>query len=155
EDPVDLNAALDSAIDTVLPDASEKNVTFHRKGPRGPVVLRGDATKLQQVFWNLLANAVKFTHTGGRIETSVEQGQYDVHLSVSDTGQGIKPDLLPRIFEQFKQGDSSISRRHGGLGLGLTIAKCIVDMHGGTIEARSDGDGRGACFTVTLPLIDV
>lgn len=151
DDPIELPSVLHAALDTVAPDASEKGITLVRRGEVGPLMLRGDATKLQQVFWNLLSNAIKFTPAGGRIETHIEHRDTSVCISVADTGQGIPREFLPKVFERFRQGDSSITRKHGGLGLGLTIAKCIVEMHGGTIEARSDGEQRGSTFIVTLP----
>jgi len=108
---------------------------------------------LQQVLWNLLTNAVKFTARGGRVIVSTHHTAEGVEIVVADTGQGIKPDVLPYIFDRFRQGDSGSSREHGGLGLGLAIARHIVEMHGGTIQAASEGDGRGARFTVRLPTI--
>src|SRR5690606_7707600 len=111
-----------------------------------------DAARLQQVVGNLLGNAVKFTPGGGRVDAVLERRGSDARLVVRDTGQGIAPEFLPVVFERFRQADGTITRRHGGLGLGLSIAKHIVEMHGGTIEAASEGPGRGATFTVTLPL---
>jgi PAS domain S-box-containing protein len=152
EDTIDLAAVLTSAIDTIAPEANEKGIALIRRGDFGALMLRGDGTKLQQVFWNLLSNATKFTPAGGRIEIQVEHRGTSVRVVVSDTGQGIRRDFLPKVFDRFRQGDSSITRKHGGLGLGLAIAKCIVQMHGGTIEAHSDGEQRGARFVVSLPV---
>jgi CheY-like chemotaxis protein/anti-sigma regulatory factor (Ser/Thr protein kinase) len=112
--------------------------------------LRGDPERLQQVFWNLLSNAVKFTGTGGRVDVTLELAADRAVVRVSDTGIGIRPDVLPVIFERFRQADSSITRTHGGLGLGLAIAKQLVEMHGGRVEAASPGEGRGTTVTVTL-----
>jgi CheY-like chemotaxis protein len=109
---------------------------------------------LQQVVWNLLSNAVKFTDAGGRVVVSVRQVDSGVEIRVTDTGQGIKRDFLPFVFDRFRQADSTTTRQHGGLGLGLAIARHLVEIHGGSIKAESDGDGRGASFSVRLPLVD-
>jgi signal transduction histidine kinase len=103
------------------------------------------------VLWNLLTNAIKFTPAGGRVVVSVRHQGEDVELSVSDTGVGITADFLPHVFERFRQADGSFTRGHGGLGLGLSIARSLVEMHGGTIEASSEGPNRGATFTIRLP----
>jgi signal transduction histidine kinase len=115
--------------------------------------VRGDADRLQQVVWNLTSNAIKFTPEGGRIEIAVadETGGAFVNLTVRDTGTGIAPSFLPYVFEPFRQGDSGPRRRFGGLGLGLAIVRTIVEMHGGSVTAASDGEGRGATFVVRLP----
>jgi len=104
------------------------------------------------VVWNVLSNATKYTPAGGRIQVSLARRSVDVVLSVSDTGQGIAPDFLPHVFDRFRQADSSTTRPAGGLGLGLSIARQLVELQGGRIQAASDGRGRGATFTVTLPL---
>jgi CheY-like chemotaxis protein len=114
--------------------------------------VQGDPERLQQVFWNLLTNAVKFTARGGRVDLRLAQTRSHAQVTVSDTGIGIRPDVLRVIFERFRQADSSIARAHGGLGLGLAIVKQIVELHGGTVAAASPGEGRGATFTVSLPL---
>jgi PAS domain S-box-containing protein len=152
DEPVDLAAVFKAAVETILPQAKEKGIAVTSHGDLTGAVVRGDATRLQQVFWNLLANSTKFTPSGGRIETRTERIGDQVHLTVSDTGQGINPDFLPHIFERFRQADSSTTRRHGGLGLGLAIAKYIVELHRGSITAESNGEGLGSRFTVTLPL---
>lgn len=118
--------------------------------PAAPTV-SGDAERLQQVMWNLLANAIKFTPEGGRVEVFVETATEPIEIRVVDTGQGIGPDLLPHIFERFRQGDDATTRRHTGLGLGLAIARYLVELHGGTVQAASPGVGQGATFTVRLP----
>ena len=115
-------------------------------------VLRGDPARLQQVVCNLLSNAIKFTPTGGRVEVELAMSGEQMQISVADTGQGIKREFLPHVFERFRQQDGSISRRHGGLGLGLAIVRHLVDLHSGTVEAQSDGEGQGARFIVRLPL---
>jgi CheY-like chemotaxis protein/anti-sigma regulatory factor (Ser/Thr protein kinase) len=111
----------------------------------------GDPTRLQQIVWNLLTNAVKFTPEGGRVELRMEGDADNVRITVSDTGKGIEPEFLPFVFDHFRQADPSSARRHGGLGLGLSLVKHLVELHGGTIAATSEGKGRGAAFTVTLP----
>jgi CheY-like chemotaxis protein len=113
--------------------------------------MRGDATRLQQVIWNLLSNAVKFTPPFGEISIALTAAESRLRLTVTDNGAGIDPEFLPRVFERFSQGDASPSRVHGGLGLGLAIAKQIVELHGGSIAADSAGKGQGATFTVELP----
>jgi CheY-like chemotaxis protein len=112
----------------------------------------GDPNRLQQVFWNLLSNAIKFTPRGGRVQVLLERVNSHLEVSVIDTGEGISPDFLPYIFDRFQQADASTTRRHGGLGLGLAIVKNLVELHGGTVRAKSGGIGKGATFVVTLPL---
>jgi CheY-like chemotaxis protein len=119
-------------------------------GPLPEQVL-GDATRLQQVVWNLLTNAVKFTLEGGRVELRMEGADDNVRITVSDTGKGIEPEFLPFVFDRFRQADTSGARRYGGLGLGLSLVKHLVELHGGTITAASEGEWRGSTFTVTLP----
>jgi CheY-like chemotaxis protein len=116
----------------------------------GPV--SGDAARLQQVVWNLLSNAVKFTPKGGMVQVLLERANSHVEISVIDTGIGIKPEFLPHVFDRSRQADGSTTRRHAGLGLGLAIVKQLVEMHGGSIRAKSPGEGEGATFTVTLPI---
>ena len=115
----------------------------------------GDPTRLQQVVWNLLSNAIKFTPKGGKIDIVLSRVNSHLEITVHDSGIGIKPEFLPVIFERFRQVDSSTTRAHGGLGLGLSIVKNLVELHGGTIKARSDGEGKGSTFTVCLPLAPV
>jgi PAS domain S-box-containing protein len=148
--PVDLVPVLESALDTVRPAAEAKGVTlFADFGPR--VEMFGDSTRLQQVMWNLLVNAVKFTPKGGRVELRMEGDADNVRIRVRDTGKGIEPDFLPFVFDRFRQADTSSGRRHGGLGLGLSLVKHLVELHGGMITAASEGAGRGATFTLELP----
>jgi PAS domain S-box-containing protein len=152
DDPVDFAAAFNAALETMVPEARDKGVNVVVQGDPCGIALRGDATKLQQVIWNLVSNAVKFTSEGGRIDVAVCRVGESVQMTVSDNGQGIKPEFLPHVFERFRQQDSSTTRRHGGLGLGLSIAKYIVEMHGGTITAESAGEGQGSRFIVSLPI---
>jgi CheY-like chemotaxis protein/anti-sigma regulatory factor (Ser/Thr protein kinase) len=150
--PLDLRSVIESSIETVRVAVEEKGLSLGRAldPDVGPVI--GDATRLQQVLWNLLTNALKFTPTGGRIEILLRRRAGQAELRVRDTGQGIAPALLPRIFDRFRQGDSSTTRPQGGLGLGLAIARQLVELHGGTIKAESPGEGQGTSMTVTIPL---
>jgi CheY-like chemotaxis protein len=151
--PVNLQNVIEAAVDAVRPSIAAKGISLQLDFARVDGVPTGDAERLQQVIWNLLSNSVKFTPSGGSIAIHVDQPQRDtVRVSVTDTGQGITRKLLPLIFERFRQGDSSSTRTHGGLGLGLAIVKNIVELHGGSVSAASDGEGRGATFTIALPL---
>jgi CheY-like chemotaxis protein len=151
---VDLPTVLSHSVETVRHAADAKQIKLHCViDPVGPV--SGDPDRLQQVIWNLLSNAVKFTPKGGRIQVRLERVHSHVEVVVSDTGSGITPDFLPYIFERFRQAEGGTTRRHGGLGLGLAIARHIVEMHGGTIHAASDGEGSGSTFRVKLPLLIV
>jgi CheY-like chemotaxis protein/anti-sigma regulatory factor (Ser/Thr protein kinase) len=114
--------------------------------------ITGDPARLQQVVWNLLSNAVKFTPRGGRVEARLERVDPYIHIIVSDTGKGISPDFLPFVFDRFRQADASSAKRYGGLGLGLALVQYLVELHGGTIEAESAGEGQGSTFRVTLPV---
>jgi PAS domain S-box-containing protein len=150
---IDLTEVIDAAIESVKPAAEAKGIRL-KSVTTGHVALplSGDPARLQQVLWNLLANAIKFTDRGGEVQVSVQSAEADVAISVRDTGQGISLDFLPHLFARFSQADSSTQRKYGGLGLGLSIVKSLVEMHGGTVDATSDGEGRGATFTVKLPL---
>src|SRR5262245_28321914 len=149
--PVDLAPVLESAIDTVRAAAEAKGVILVTDFGPGPEEVAGDSARLQQVVWNLLSNGVKFTPVGGRVELRTESDANHIRIKVSDTGRGIEPEFLPFVFDPFRQADSSSTRRYGGLGLGLSLVKHLVELHGGTIRATSKGAGRGATFTVTLP----
>jgi PAS domain S-box-containing protein len=144
---------IDAAIETIRPSASVKEIRIERliDPLAGPV--SGDPGRLQQVMWNLLSNAVKFTPKAGRIQVRLERVNSHIELSVCDTGQGIEPAFLPHLFERFRQADASTTRKHGGLGIGLAIVKEIVELHGGTVRAKSAGEGQGSAFVVTLPLL--
>jgi signal transduction histidine kinase/CheY-like chemotaxis protein/PAS domain-containing protein len=148
--PVALSHVVNAALDAVRHAASAKHITLDVDAP--DIVVRGDADRLQQVLWNLLSNAVKFTPDGGRVSVRAERSKGNVCITVSDTGAGISPDLLRYVFDRFRQADSSATRAFGGLGLGLSIVRSLVEMHGGLVNATSEGEGRGATFTVTLPL---
>ena len=148
--PVDLTAALESALETVRGTAAARDITLHTRIPPEAIALTGDTRRLEQVLWNLLSNAVKFTREGGRVEVTVSHEHDTVAIAVADDGPGIDPAFLPHVFEQFRQADASPTREHGGLGLGLAIARHIVEQHGGTIAA-ANRDGGGAVLTVRLP----
>ncbi|MCC5603015.1 PAS domain-containing protein [Nostoc favosum] len=152
--PVNLASVIECAIDTVSTAAVAKSILLHPVLPNIGQV-SGDSNRLQQIVWNLLSNAIKFTPKGGRVEIRLKQVDDQVHIIVSDTGKGISPDFLPYIFESFRQEDVSITRKYGGLGLGLAIVRQLVEAHGGTIAADSPGEGFGATFTVQLPLLNI
>jgi CheY-like chemotaxis protein/anti-sigma regulatory factor (Ser/Thr protein kinase) len=145
---------VEQAINVVRPTADAKGIKIETYFDSVPAMVSGDANRLQQVVWNLLSNAVKFTDSGGRVCVKVSRAGSTVEIKVSDTGQGISKEFLPYVFDRFRQADSTTTRQHGGLGLGLAIARHLVEIHGGMIKAESDGDGRGASFTIKLPLID-
>ena len=149
--PVELAAVVAQSIETVRPGADAKGVRIDVESEDRQAIVAGDPDRLQQVFWNLLSNAVKFTPADGRISVRIDCVEDTCEVVVSDTGSGIEPHVLPHIFERFRQGDSRFAREHGGLGLGLAIARQIVEMHGGTITAASEGAGRGATLGVRLP----
>jgi PAS domain S-box-containing protein len=150
-EPIDLVAVLEAALDTVRPAAQAKDVTLGADFGPTPEEALGDPTRLQQVVWNLLTNAVKFTPEGGRVELKMECDAKHIRIIVSDNGKGIEPEFLPFVFDRFRQADLSGARRYGGLGLGLSLVKHLVELHGGTITAESEGAGQGSTFTVTLP----
>jgi signal transduction histidine kinase/ActR/RegA family two-component response regulator len=151
--PVNLAAVIESAINAVLPAADAKGIRLQRVLDTGASMVSGDPARLQQIIWNLLSNAIKFTPKGGRVQVKLERVNSHVEINVTDDGQGISPDILPYIFERFRQADSSTTRAHGGLGLGLSIVRHLVEMHGGTVRAESRGEGQGATFTIKLPLV--
>ena len=153
--PVELPLIVDNAVSTVTPAADAKGVRMQTViDPRvGPV--SGDPDRLQQVVWNLVSNAVKFTPKGGRVQVRLERVNSHIEIAVSDTGIGIRPDFLPYVFERFRQAEAGTTRKTGGLGLGLAIVRHIVEMHGGTVQAASAGEDQGATFRVRLPLMIV
>jgi signal transduction histidine kinase/ActR/RegA family two-component response regulator len=152
-EPVSLAAIIDNAVETVRADASAKGVDLRLNVGDQLLLVDGDRLRLQQIAWNVLNNAVKFTPSGGSIEISLSSDIDRGVLVVKDTGQGIDPRFLPHVFEMFRQADGSNRRRHGGLGIGLALVKQLVQLHGGSITAESDGPGEGARFTVRLPLM--
>jgi signal transduction histidine kinase len=140
-------------MNVVRPTAEAKGIQIEVDFKPEPAAVPGDANRLQQVFWNLLSNAVKFTPAGGQVSVHLHQLNSEAEIIVTDTGQGITTEFLPYVFDRFRQADSTSTRQHGGLGLGLAIARHLVEIHGGTIEVRSSGVGTGATFTVRLPLV--
>jgi len=148
---VGLDRVIAAAIDSIRPAANAKKIRL-ASSLRARPVLVGDPDRLQQIFWNLLANAVKFTPAGGEVRVEVDQPGSKIVVRVADTGSGIAPEFLPYVFERFSQLDTSTRRVHGGLGLGLAIVRHLTELHGGTVKADSPGEGRGATFTVTLPV---
>jgi signal transduction histidine kinase len=150
--PIDLTAVLRAALEIVTPAAIAKGVTLGARLAPGPLPFYGDADRLQQVIWNLLSNAVKFTPREGRVEVRLVRAGLAVELTVHDTGNGIRAEFLPHVFERFRQADSSKGRVAGGLGLGLALVRHLVELHGGAVKAESPGEGCGSTFTVTLPV---
>ena len=142
---------IEEAILSAQPSADAKGVRL-LKTLGSAAIVRGDSGRLQQVVWNLLSNAIKFTPRGGQVQVTLRKVHSQVHVQVSDTGAGIAPELVEHVFDRFRQGDASTTRRHGGLGLGLSIVKSLVELHGGSVEAASDGEQTGATFTVRLSL---
>jgi CheY-like chemotaxis protein len=153
--PVELSLIVENAVATVQPAADAKGVRLQTVIDPGVGRVSGDPGRLQQVVWNLMSNAVKFTPNNGRVHVRLERVNSHVEIVVSDTGAGIRPDFLPYVFERFRQADSGTTRKSGGLGLGLAIVRHIVEMHGGSVEASSAGEGEGATFRVRLPLMIV
>jgi signal transduction histidine kinase/DNA-binding response OmpR family regulator len=150
--PLELVSIIEAVAESARPAADAKTIQIEVALDKSASQVLGDATRLQQVIWNLFTNAVKFTPEGGRVEVRLERSDKYAQIIVSDSGQGINPQFLPVIFDRFRQADGSTTRKHGGLGLGLAIARHLVEMHGGTINAHSDGKNQGATFTVTLPI---
>jgi len=143
---------IDAAVETVRPAADAKNIRIEKQYAGDPGMIAGDPARLQQVVWNLLSNAIKFTPRDGLVEVILARNEANVIITVRDNGAGIKPEFITHVFERFRQADASMTRRHGGLGLGLAIVKQLIEQHGGTVRAESAGEGRGASFTIELPL---
>jgi PAS domain S-box-containing protein len=150
--PVEPVAVISAALDIIRPAAGSKGVAITTDLDPNSGQITGDPDRLQQVIWNLLSNAIKFTPGGGRVQLVLRRSGAGVEIVVRDTGQGISRDLLPYVFDRFKQGDSTISRRYGGLGLGLALVKHLVELHGGSVAVESPGEGKGATFIVNLPV---
>ncbi len=149
---MDLVAAIDGAVQSVRVTAETKNIRIGVETGGQPVIVDGDPSRVDQILGNLLSNALKFTPAGGRITLRLERGEHEVRLVVADTGVGIAPEVLPHVFDRFRQADSSTTRVHGGLGLGLALVRYLVEAHGGVVHAESPGVGGGATFVVTLPI---
>jgi PAS domain S-box-containing protein len=150
---IDLGSTVESALTAMRPAAEAKKVALEWERPPSPVAVSGDPERMQQIISNLVSNAVKFTPAGGRVTITLERQGRRAKLTVSDTGIGINPGFLPFVFDPFKQADSSTTRQHSGLGLGLAITKKLVELHGGGVTAQSGGAGQGASFSVSLPLL--
>jgi PAS domain S-box-containing protein len=153
--PVDPNSFIEAAVEAVRPAAEAKGVRLQRIMDTGVATVSGDPVRLQQVIWNLLSNAIKFTPKGGKVQIRLERVNSHIEIGVSDTGPGIAPEFLPYVFDRFRQADGRTTRQHGGLGLGLSIVRHLVELHGGTVRAESPGEGQGASFTVLLPVAPV
>jgi PAS domain S-box-containing protein len=150
--PVELAPVVAAAIDSLVPAASAKGIHLQPVLDPSAGIVSGDADRLQQVVWNLLSNAIKFTPQGGRVHVRLARAADHAEITVEDSGLGIRPELLPHVFELFRQGDSSNTRSHSGVGLGLAVVRHLVELHGGTVKAVSAGEGSGAAFSVRLPL---
>jgi len=153
--PIELFSVVEAAVDSVLPAAHAKEIRLQRTLDSGSSLISGDPDRLQQVVWNLLSNAIKFTPKGGRVQVRLERINSHIELIVTDTGTGIPAEVLPFIFDRFRQADQAITRKYGGLGLGLAIVRHLVEMHGGTVHVENIGENEGAIFTVRLPLISM
>jgi PAS domain S-box-containing protein len=151
--PFQLASVIEAAIEVVRPGADAKSIQIETALDPAAGLIAGDSDRMQQILWNLMSNAVKFTQSGGRVQVRLQRSDAHVEVVVADTGKGIDPQLLPFVFDRFRQGDSSTTREHGGLGLGLAIVRHLVELHGGVVSARSEGLGRGAEFTIQLPIL--
>ena len=149
---VDSYTVVEAALETLRPAIEAKALVVETALDRKAHPITGDPGRLQQIVWNLLSNAIKFTPHGGKVHVALKRVNFHIEISVADTGIGIAPEFLPHVFERFRQADGSTTRRHAGLGLGLTIAKHLVELHGGTLHASSAGQGHGATFTLEIPL---
>jgi PAS domain S-box-containing protein len=153
--PVQPASFIEAALETVRPAAEAKGIRLEKVLDPNAGPISGDPGRLQQVIWNLLSNAIKFTEKDGKVQVVLERVNSHIEISVADTGIGIRPEFLPHVFDRFRQADGSTTRRHGGLGLGLAIARHLTELHGGAIWVKSAGEGRGATFTIHLPLTAV
>ena len=152
--PIDLAPSVHAAIESVRPSAVAKGVTLHAMLDAGIPPVMGDGSRTQQIVWNLLSNAIKFTPRGGSVTVTLRRSDGAAEIVVADTGRGIPAEFLPHVFDRFRQGDASTTRLHGGLGLGLAIVRHLTELHGGAVEARSDGPDRGASFVIRIPLTE-
>ena len=150
--PIDLTAVIENALDGIRPAAEAKGIRLQRVTDTN-VMIAGDADRIQQIIWNLLSNAIKFTPKEGRVQIKMERINSHVEITVADDGMGIEPETLPYVFERFRQSDSTTTRKYGGLGLGLAIVRHLVELHGGTVQAESEGLNKGSTFTLFFPLI--
>lgn len=151
--PLELAPIIEAAVNVVRPTAEAKRISIDIELDSQPTLVPGDANRLQQVVWNLLSNAIKFTPSGGNVRIAVSHSDSETEIAVSDNGPGITPEFLPFVFDRFRQADSTTTRRHGGLGLGLAIVRHLVEIHGGSVNAKSGGPNQGATFTVRLPVV--
>jgi signal transduction histidine kinase len=151
--PVEIEPVFQAALDVIRPSAGAKRIELQVVIDNRDGIVFGDANRVQQVIWNLLSNAVKFTGEGGRVEARLSRTDGQVEINVTDNGMGIEPKFLPHVFERFRQADSTSTRQHSGLGLGLAIVRHVVEMHGGTVAASSPGKGQGAAFRVRFPTV--
>ena len=149
---VKIDVVLKSAVDSLRMVANSKQITVTLTQDEGEISIKGDPDRLQQVFWNLLSNAVKFTPAEGCVDVQLQRTQTSVIVTVIDTGIGIRSDFLPYVFDRFRQADSTSTRQHTGMGLGLAIVQHVVELHGGSVRAESAGENQGSSFIVTLPL---
>jgi signal transduction histidine kinase/ActR/RegA family two-component response regulator len=150
---VHLASVIEAAVESVQPAAEAKGIRIQQAIDPIAAPVKGDPSRLQQIVWNLLSNAVKFTPKGGRVQVFLERVNSHLEIVVSDTGEGIRPEFLPHVFDRFRQADGSTTRQYGGLGLGLSIVKHLAELHGGAVRAKSPGEGKGATFVVVLPLL--
>ena len=153
--PLDLGTIIIASVDGLRPAAEAKEIRLQLQLDAPALQVSGDPDRLQQVAWNLISNAIKFTSRGGRVIVGLDRVESHVEFTVRDTGMGIAPEFLPHVFDRFRQGDGSSTRAFGGLGLGLAIVRQLVELHGGTVRVESDGEGLGSAFTVSLPLMAV
>jgi len=153
--PIQLHEVIDSAIESIRQSADAKQIRVHKLLDSSIGWTRGDPNRLQQVLWNLLSNAVKFTPKGGKIQVVLERVNSHVEVVIEDTGIGIRADFLAYVFDRFRQGDATTTRRYGGLGLGLSIVRTLVELHGGSVRVKSAGENQGSTFIVALPISQV
>jgi PAS domain S-box-containing protein len=153
-EPVDMAGVVNAALDSIEPTAEARGLRLSAEVASGLPRVSGDPQRLQQVLWNLLSNAVKFSDAGGHVWITLRRNGRSIQVEVGDTGAGIAPEILPYVFDRFTQADSSTTRAHAGLGLGLAIARHLVELHGGTVSAESDGPGTGSTFRVKLPVVE-